>query len=437
MFTNIGRLWDLIVLNLQHIFNLAVLSFLITFVSDFPTSWIAALLIAAVVAGLTFPNSFKTVSRCIFPLMLGAGASGLYYKLYQFETLPLYFADFPLRAALALAKFNEDYAEPFYTAISTLYAIIVALALVKGLESIDEVRRGIIGEVSHLRSIWHYLTYFEISEKERDKTTGHLTGKIIPGVYDSTIAARLRLRSNFIGYCHNAAQSLTEAGRFDNEELLNDCRRQIREMECYDNDDAIAYQEIMRGFDQLTILRNQRRRSDQRQLPRYLTMALWIMSAVLILPFAAEPACVTPKPEAAATSEPAFARATTIQDFTRQRAATAQADREQDQIADIMEQLRGSCPEGTQLSPQFFSMVFMIFVMTGFFSFLMLLLGDIAKIDNGFWRVDTVPLKELGEEFEEKQRDLIAKEIASLRAIEREDLVSELYEEHIANAQAN
>ncbi len=83
------------------------------------------------------------LSKCFTPILLGILLVMIYIHLYQttvflgLDVQKFLGSELGLLEMLKLAQFNESYKEPFYSAISTLYAIIIALALVKGMEDVD------------------------------------------------------------------------------------------------------------------------------------------------------------------------------------------------------------------------------------------------------------------------------------------------------------
>ena len=54
-----------------------------------------------------------------------------------------------------------------------------------------------------------------------------------------------------------------------------------------------------------------------------------------------------------------------------------------------------ACPVGQEPRAGRYSQYYMIFIMVAFFSFMMLMLHDIATPDKGFWKLDREPFENL------------------------------------------
>ena len=127
-------------------------------------------LFAAMAISACFPKGrafLSNIAICTTPFFFGLLVVALYFQIHHFEAndLRLPFVELPVsfKASdwLRFAEFEDEYKEPFYTAISTLYAIVVALALVKGLEDRDQINKALSEEAFHIRNIFNYLKYFE------------------------------------------------------------------------------------------------------------------------------------------------------------------------------------------------------------------------------------------------------------------------------------
>ncbi len=286
-------------------------------------------------------------SKCLTPVLLGLLFVMLYFQAYQTQEIFGYnIKEYVGRDAteiLSLAQFNPSYQEPFYTAISTLYAIILALALVKGMEDVDELRQSIAEETHRVRSIWNYLKYFEDDE-----------------LNEKAVRAKARFRVLLLEYLKNIPDGRGNGNAELNRKVMDGCRAAVLEIEPYDRDDQIAQQEIMLSLETIGIMWAKRLGSNSGKISSYLMVALWVMSLALLLPFLAEPLCVDPK---------------VLQEQIGPEGFNA--------IDKAM------CSDGVlMLSPQRFSQYYMIFIIVSFFSFLMLMLHDLSSPDKGFWTVD-------------------------------------------------
>ena len=382
-----------------HIIFAILLSFAVLAFQD---NWIVGfvLVIACVVSGALFTPIFRLisfVSRCAAPLLLGVLIVMVYVTLHSYATdverlLQVFTGIFPsenLNVAWMLesAKFNDEYKEVFYQAISTLYAIIVGLALVKGIEDVSEARKILAQEVYVVRSIWSYLKYFEADE-----------------VSTETLVARRKMRAALISYTGNVGAGNDTKDLPHNQQLLDHCRTQILDITPFDRDDEIAQQEIIREYEKLGVLRAQRIGNIGGKISRFLLAALWMMSLALILPFLAEPLCVNAPPPVAAAISQGVAQGVA---GTVDRGASATK-------SSRVKSWEAACPNapGKILNPDRFSQYYMIFIMVAFFSFLMLMLHDISTPDNGFWKVDTGPFRILNAELDEDNERLLEEEHA-------------------------
>ncbi len=400
---SLSRVWHLFLAFLQDLLVVLVGTLLIFNTTQYPLIYIAGLGIAGV--ALCFapngPASLRVISRLLFPVVLALALVAVYYKIHQLDTVDILGISVNVPLLLRLAQFDSDYQEPFYSAISTLYAIIIALALVKGMEGIDTIKTQISAEVAKVRSMWNYLTYFEIIDKD---SAAHVGGR--SDMRDDAVLARHGLRVVLLNYCARAGDDLAAAADPQEASALDRGRGYIRTLVPRDDDDRIAYEELVRSFDELDELRARRASALQSGLPTYLLGALWVMSVALILPFLAEPLCVASAGAAATPGAGVAAQSALPGLFS----------------GGLTEQMLGNCPSGTELSSRRYSMYFMIFVMAGFFSFMMLLLGDLAKLDSGFWRIDTRPFRRLHGELEARHVETVNAEIAELNGLERAQL---------------
>lgn len=350
----------------------------------------AAMIISACFArGRAF---LSTIAICTTPFFFGLLVVALYFQIHQieFDSLKLPFVELPIAFKgsdwLKFAEFEDTYKEPFYTAISTLYAIVVALALVKGLEDRDDINKALSEEAFHIRNIFNYLKYFE------------------PGdVCEQTNSALSRMREILRSYAFSITNSpnLSKRSRKDideNRARIDQCRQVILNIKPADEDDRIVYPEIIKNLEQLNILRTRRVEGPNQSLSWYLIGALWFMSIALILPFLAEPVCVD---RAAGANTGAISQSVA----GTQQAPTPAATKVPETDASTWLQSLVSCAAGQQPSQGRYSQYYMIFIMVAFFSFMMLMLHDIATPDKGFWKLDREP-------FENLVRDLDAEDAA-------------------------
>jgi hypothetical protein len=240
--------------------------------------------------------------------------------------------------------FGEHYNEIFYSAIATLYAIITALALVKGIEDFDQMKRNVADEAYRVRAISEMTYYLDYPA-------------------DSRSARAVRdLRARLLSYARNVAAMKDQSLKATNQALLRECQRDIVHFTPEDENDRIALHNIMQAHNELGVLRSKRINAVGEKIPRYLIWALWIMAAGLILPFMAEPLVSAPIPP---------------------------------ETVGLPNEAR-------------FGQFSIIFLLGSLNSFLLLMLSDISDPFDGFWQVNLGPFHELSAALEEEiARDAI------------------------------
>lgn len=262
------------------------------------------------------------VCRCILPLVIGGICVEGYVLLQSFEAT---------RTLASYVTFGEKYNEIFYSGIATLYAIITALALVKGIEDFDGMRRTIIDEAYKVRSMTDLIHYFDDNDDA------------------DTRAAILGIREKLVRYCANVAAMRDQHLDGENAQIFRSCQRDIARLKPLDENDSHSLQSILVAHVELGTLRSNRISSIGEKIPRYLIAALWLVAASLVLPFMAEPLMIDAAPPLA-----------------------GQVD-----------------------NPARFGQYFIIFVMGSLNSFLLLMLSDISDPFDGFWKVSVRPFEVL------------------------------------------
>jgi hypothetical protein len=280
------------------------------------------LIFAAVLAAGIWSDRAGMLCRTILPVLIGAVCVEFYIVLQEWETM---------RPLANYFTFGEKYTENFYAGISTLYAIITALALVKGIEDFDAIRRNVAEEAYKVRAISDMTHYFDDTH------------------HTATRTAIRDIREKLARYAANVAAHRDVAIGHENIRLLRDCQLDIGRLKPEDENDSLSLQNVLTAHNELGILRAKRISAMSESIPNYLIAALWLVALALILPFMAEPLWIeAPAPQAG-------------------------------QIA----------------NPIRFGQYFIIFVLGALNSFLLLILKDISDRFDGYWRVDLMPFEEL------------------------------------------
>ena len=282
-------------------------------------------------------SNLGLASRGCTPLLLGALSVALYYNLYHLQNVFGYDVDkyigYNIPKLLELARFNPSYKEQFYTALATLFSIIVALTLVKCMEESNNYSANLASEADSLRSIWNYLKYFQ--NKKLDDAADHQE------MGDAIVKIRRVIRS----YVSDMAQHELLDTDLTSNDVASRLRKYTLQFKAADKDDEIAQERIIDAVENISKCRSKRASARGGGVPFYLKFALWLMSIALVLPFFAEPLCVFPSSETPIL-------------------LTCEKD----------------------LNPQRWSQYYMIFTIVSFFSFLLLMIDDINTFRIGFFK---------------------------------------------------
>ncbi len=282
---------------------------------------LGAVLLTVIVAAIISTYA-AILCRCILPLLIG-GICVETYILIQSSDFAPQFAKYLI--------FNDKYNEIFYSGVATLYAIITALALVKGIEDFDAMKTIISDEAYKVRAISEMTYYFDIAQGSEN--------------HDTIVG----LRQSLLRYSRNVAAMRDQHLRNENLQILRDCQALIAKLKPLDENDHHSLQNIMTAHGELGTLRSKRISAVGEKIPPYLIAALWLMALSLILPFMAEPLFVeAPKPVI-----------------------------------------------GMMANPGRFAQFYIIFLMGALNSFLLLMLSDISDPFDGFWKVNLRPFDEL------------------------------------------
>lgn len=204
--------------------------------------------------------------RLMIPLVIAALTLSIYNLAHQFEPL----APFISRD---LDEFEQYVGEQYYAVISTLFAIITALILVKGIEGFDRLNTVIGEEANQVRSIVEFLYYFE----EQD----HVQRRSIRATLRQTDAIRRYLGA----YCEDALSDPSSSNSNAAYRILRETTQVVGAIECADDNDRMALSEVMRGLNMLFAIRARRVACSRTKVPVYMIVTLGFMSLAIILPF--------------------------------------------------------------------------------------------------------------------------------------------------------
>lgn len=271
-------------------------------------------------------NYADAYMRLMLPLVFGALFVVVFFAAHENPIMrPILEGQFD--------DFDQYIGEQYYSVISTLFAIITALILVKGIESFDRLNAAIVEEANQVRSIVEFLYYFEEEEG---------------GAPHATIAATrirtARIRAQLETYCALALSDPSASKSDGANGILHRTTRLVGGLVCVDDNDKLALAEVMRGLNQLFSIRARRVACSRARVPFYMLVSLGFMSLAIILPF-----------------------------FIGR-------------------------PEQNPYNPA------IIFVLTTFCVFILMLLRDINTPFEGFWRVDMSPMTDLSRDLETRRK---------------------------------
>lgn len=193
--------------------------------------------------------------RLIAPAVVGVLAATLYFVANRADL------------NVGLVSVDEFYGEQFYAVIATLYAIITALLLVKGIDTFNALGAAVSEEAMKIRSINAYLGYFYSSGQ------------------DVGLAQIAEIRRLLLGYTRHVQARHSADAAPENEAVIDECVRHCSRLTVADANDQIALGEAMRGLDALRGLRARRVHCAKEKIPGYLISMLALMTAAIMLPF--------------------------------------------------------------------------------------------------------------------------------------------------------
>jgi len=193
--------------------------------------------------------------RFVAPVFWGLIAATLYWvcNAYKLNDLGI--------------EVSEYYGEQFFAVLATLYAIITALVLVKGLESFTALEAAIHKEAMKIRSLNAYLMYFTSAAQPAG---------------DSHV---IEIRRQLIAYATNVLDQRSASQSSKNDRVIDSCVRETAGLVVADENDRAALTEIMHGFDALRTLRANRVNVSQERIPDYMIVMLAFMTITIIIPF--------------------------------------------------------------------------------------------------------------------------------------------------------
>ncbi len=259
----------------------------------------------------------------------------------------------------AAEVFEPVTTEIFNATISTLYALIVAFVIFKGMQDYEHANHALQDEAMQIRTLSNSLKYFESNEAADAPPTSLITDP----------ADRLRwlernrtsvesIRSELIFY----VQALSEAIRGrkaevpENMERLDACAAHVGDLVPMDENDKLALGAMMRTLCDVSSIRARRIALMKTKLSPYLMIILVVLTLLIIAPF--------------------FVAAGPFDDLRAQGLSFLE-----------MVQALASRPEFVAIGGLGFSLTYLFFLML-----------DMNSPFNGHWRVKTTPLTEIEQE---------------------------------------
>ncbi len=246
------------VLSLPFFTLIASCALIYTFDEWRPFYLVAVVVVTLLLTVTPLARYASIASRCILPLVLGRVCVEMYVLV---QTLPL------LSGLTKYLVLDNFYKEPFYTSVSTLYAIITALALVKSIEDFGAIKNNVASEAQKIQTILDLTSYFG------------------PGNNEKTKSAIRDLKVHLRAYARNVARHRDKTANAVNVGLLAKCQQAIADIDTADENDQYALRKLIEERSSLAEQRLRRINSIGDTTPRYLLVALWLVAIALILPF--------------------------------------------------------------------------------------------------------------------------------------------------------
>jgi hypothetical protein len=206
---------------------------------DWPVGMRVGLLIGYFAVKLTpvVRRHASMIYRCVLPLLIGFACVEVYDFLRESEI------DLPY------LRFKDEYRESFYSGVATLYAIITALALVKGIEDFDSLKRTIADEVFTIREIVNLAIYLRGGENPE------------------TMPSLRSIKKMLADYALNVARKHDLAAAGPNDAILRECQSEIGKLRRERGGEADAISLIMKAHSDLSTLRAKADRRGRRKNP--------------------------------------------------------------------------------------------------------------------------------------------------------------------------
>ena len=195
------------------------------------------------------------IRRFFGPLFLGLLAAAGYYALNRFGL------------NIGLVELNAYYGEQFFAVLSTLYAILTALVLLKGLQNADALTAALLHEATKIRSIAGMCDMFE-GEAAR---------------------ASMRLvRGELRMFVENILEQQSASRSMRNDGAIDHCRKIIARMKVEGGADPAIKMELLRELEALRLLRSERASIAGQRLPLYMVWMIAALTLAIIAPFFVE-----------------------------------------------------------------------------------------------------------------------------------------------------
>lgn len=304
-------------------------------------------------------TTISFAARFFLPFFIG---------LFCMQAYLLVWTDERLLPLVKYINLSSDYTEAFYTSISTLYAIVTALALVRVLEKFDELKKNVEEEPHIIRQINDLLSYFR-------RYKSPFKGRYIEN-------ALISIKTCLEQYASNVAKLQDRDLQKGNAPVLSELRHAIAMLNPRDTNDEIALTKIIEHQAALSTLRIKRINALRDRIPGMLILMLWLVSGALILPFLSKPLYIENDVSVAALQS------------GNSTAATSCRPKKSVDLPPGATVAQPSCKK----NPDRWGQYYMIVLMGTLYSFLLLMLQDISNPLDGFWQLNKRPFADLAHE---------------------------------------
>lgn len=166
--------------------------------------------------------------------------------------------------------------EIFNGTVSTVYALVVAFIIFKGMQDFDQANFALRDEAMRIWSISRNLAFFAESDRARN-----------PTAHDRNLVISEAIREQMLAYLTDLRDALDsqQEGVAENEERIVQAERHVAQLEPIDDNDRVALQSMMSTLSDLSGIRARRMALMAARPSVFMVVMLILLSVLIITPF--------------------------------------------------------------------------------------------------------------------------------------------------------